>query len=759
MLHSLRSRFTVYSNGLSKGTNLLVKILLGAVIAYLFALVMAWIFMPSFQQVQTVAMGSDRVLLASDGELLQTIRTDFKRRRLAWYGLNNFSTEVKNSVVEAEDQRFFYHFGFDPIGIVRALTQDLRGHSVQGASTLSMQLSDLIEPGVLVHNRPIRKGSIFHKLGQLVRAVLLERRWSKAEILEAYLNLIHLKGEVQGVPAFSYSYFDRHPLAVDRAQALVIASLISSPNQNQAALLKRACELSNRTTHQDQALGSCAELEPVVSALFARLPKMPQSPGVAPHLARRLFYDHAKATTLTSTIDHRLQLKVMELMESSMRRLKDQNVHDNAAIVIDNKSGEVLAYVGAVSTSESPFVDGAMAYRQAGSSLKPFLYGRAIDGKLLTAASILMDDPTAISWDGDVYRPANYDRHFNGAVSVREALASSLNVPAVKTATILGLKQTYEVLQSLMLTGLKSPDFYGVSMALGAVEVRLDELANAYRMMANGGEWTPLRFTKGAQSDAAETSNASNASNAFSGLGAKSNAAKQAKRLYSPEAAYIISSILSDPDARSIGFGWDTPLETSFWTAVKTGTSKDYRDNWCLGYSQFYTVGVWAGNFDSQAMEKVSGVSGVGPTWSAIMNELHRSRASVQPPAPRGIVSKEIRHSWVSRAHQEFFIKGTEPAYEVIEPSLNKRAQFVFPAEGSVLIKDPHMDQNRIALYVKFKGEIPDNSVLLMDKKLLGRALSPFKMNNPPSGDHELTLLAPDKSALTTIHFSIHGAE
>jgi penicillin-binding protein 1C len=481
---------------------------------------------------------------------------------------------------------------------------------------------------------------------------------------------------------------------------------------------------------------------------------MPASPGLAPHLARRLFSQFPHETSLTSTIDLDLQAKVTAIMKKNLYRLSEQNVHDSAAIVIDNQNGRVLAYVGTLSTSESPHVDGVEAYRQAGSSLKPFIYAKAIESKTLTAASILLDDPTAISWGGQVYRPANYDQHFNGPVSAREALASSLNVPAVKTVTIIGLRQTYQVLQSIMLTNLKDPDFYGVSMALGAVEVRLDELANAYRMLANGGLWSPLHFV---DSKTEKTLQALHA--------------PESHRVFSPESAFIISSILSDPNARSIGFGWENPLETPFWTAVKTGTSKDYRDNWCAGFSERYTVAVWAGNFDAQAMHKVSGVSGVGPTWFEIMNVLHAQIRSAAPKMPSGLVAKNVRHQWSSHEHLEYFIKGSEPAQSVIEPSLDKRVQFVFPAEGSVLVKDPHLDASRIALFIRFAGQVPAGSRLVWDGKDVGEALSPFKMEAPAAGEHDLAIVAPtaanhskDAAAgsstnVTHVHFTIRGAE
>ncbi|MGZ3805350.1 MAG: penicillin-binding protein 1C [Pseudobdellovibrionaceae bacterium] len=708
------------------------KTVLFAALAGIFLLgLIFWIATPTAERILRLALGSDRVLLAANGEVLQTLRTDFKKRRLVWFPLDRFPKSIQDAVISAEDQRFFYHLGVDPLSMGRAFLANIQGKHLQGASTITMQLSDLIQEDVLLHNKVIKKGSLFHKLGQITQAFFIELKWSKKEILEAYLNLIHLRGEFQGVPALASAYLNKDPLALDPIESLVIASMISSPNQSASSLKAKSCLLYRKSSE-----ASCQQVEAIVDAFFSKAPAMPAGPNGAPHLSRRLFNENPEEALLTSTIEQGLQQKVSAILEKNIFRLKDSHVQDTAAIVIDNRSGKVLAYVGTVSSSESPHVDGILSYRQAGSSLKPFLYAKALETKTLTAASILLDEPTAISWNGDVYRPSNYDKHFYGPVAVREALGSSLNVPAVKTVTIIGLHETYQVLQSIQLSHLKEPDFYGVSMALGAVEVRLDELANAYRMLANGGVWTPLRFT---QQDLKKVF--------------------KPKPIFSPEAAFIIGSILSDPDARSIGFGWETPLETPFWTAVKTGTSKDYRDNWCLGFSEKYTVGVWAGNFNAEAMNKVSGVSGVGPSWYEIMTLLHNQERSSPPSPPPQIIAKNIRHQWVSHPHMEYFIKGTEPAQEVIEPALDKRLQFIFPAEGSVLIKDPHLDPQYIALFVRFKGSIPEKSQLLWDGKILGAAVSPFKIAEPAVGDHELAVAAEDGKILSKVRFTIRGAE
>jgi penicillin-binding protein 1C len=219
--------------------------------------------------------------------------------------------------------------------------------------------------------------------------------------------------------------------------------------------------------------------------------------------------------------------------------------------------------------------------------------------------------------------------------------------------------------------------------------------------------------------------------------------------------SFLIQNILSDPNARSIGFGWDSPLETPFWTFVKTGTSKDYRDNWCVGSSSRFTVAVWAGNFNSEAMHEVSGVAGAGPAWSEIMTYLHRSLESKAPETPSGVVATSVRHPWQSRAHIEYFLKGTEPAHELVDQAQEKIAQIVFPAEGSVLVKDPHLEEERQALFVRFKGDIPEGSWLELDGRRLGVAISPFKIERLERGSHTLSIQSPDMATIAKIRFLV----
>ena len=259
---------------------------------------------------------------------------------------------------------------------------------------------------------------------------------------------------------------------------------------------------------------------------------------------------------------------------------------------------------------------GSKLKRQAGSTLKPFLYEMAIERNLLTASSILDDSSINVSTPAGLYVPQDYDNEFKGHVSVRTALSASLNIPAVRTLMLVGPDSFISRLKQLGIEDLNEGDYYGLSLALGTADVNLYELVNAYRTLANNGKSSELKISI-----------------------AKKNMQKQVLK---KEAVFIVSDILSDRTARSITFGFENPLATRFWTAVKTGTSKDMRDNWCVGYSQKYTVGVWVGNFKGEPMWNVSGITGAAPIWLELMNYLHRSTPSKSPQPPEGVISKKL---------------------------------------------------------------------------------------------------------------------
>ncbi|MBS0301138.1 MAG: penicillin-binding protein 1C, partial [Proteobacteria bacterium] len=330
-------------------------------------------------------------------------------------------------------------------------------------------------------------------------------------------------------------------------------------------------------------------------------------------------------------------------------------------------------------------VDGVLAPRQPGSTLKPFLYAQAITERRLTAASLVHDSPAQIPTAGGLYIPQNYDRQFKGWVSVRQALAASLNVPAVRTLVMVTPDAFFDQLRRLGLPLAESGGYYGYSLALGSSEVQLLHLTNAYRALANGGRLSPVAYVPAAPGARPAFTQALDAG-----------------------AAFIVGDILSDPNARVPTFGGDSVLNTRFWTAVKTGTSKDMRDNWALGWSARYTVGVWVGNAAGGAMHDVSGTSGAAPIWAEVMQFLHRRDARGAPRPPAGLVRQQVAFGGGDRpeaARQEWFVPGTQQAEFAIgseaagayeESAVGQKhekpellARIVAPAPGSIVALDP----------------------------------------------------------------------
>ncbi|WP_043302362.1 penicillin-binding transpeptidase domain-containing protein, partial [Burkholderia humptydooensis] len=348
-----------------------------------------------------------------------------------------------------------------------------------------------------------------------------------------------------------------------------------------------------------------------------------------------------------------------------------RNVQDGAVVVIDNATGEIRAWVGSSGAlSAARDVDAVLAPRQAGSTLKPFLYAQAIDERRLTAASLLDDAPIDLAAGGGLYIPQNYDKHFKGWVSVRTALGGSLNVPAVRTLVLVTPHRFARTLTALGLPLAEEGDYYGFSLALGSADVTLLSLANAYRALANGGvaratldvpggggndafrsPRSASSVSKSAIATSAATRSAASTAAVSTTAASKPAASRPAApparatagtRVFSEAASYIVTDILADNNARVRTFGFDSPLATRFFSAVKTGTSKDMRDNWAVGYTSRYTVGVWVGNADGSPMWDVSGVTGAAPVWAAITGYLHRDLASRAPRPPAGVEQRRV---------------------------------------------------------------------------------------------------------------------
>jgi penicillin-binding protein 1C len=671
----------------------------------------------TYDEVRHAYCKSDSILLDRHGDPLYELRTDQHHRRLDWTSLDAISPALVNAVIQADYR-----------SMAVALIKGLSSESLRGASTITMQLASLLNEEL----RPKKGGkrSIWQKGKQIIKAQEMEKKWSKKEILEAYLNLVTFRGELQGIAAASRCLFGKDPHGLDQSESLILASLIRSPNAAFPEISKRALLLSQAL---DWPVGE-GEIRASVQRIFLVPDSLRPRVGLAPHVSRMLSKGRTPGQAVPSTLDSGVQRFALDRLRHHLITLRSQNVKDGAVLVVENKTGEVLAYVSySGDPAHGRFVDGVQAKRQAGSTLKSFLYALAFDRKILTPASVLEDTPLDIAVFAGIYQPRNYDAEFKGLVTSRIALASSLNVPAVKTLSLVGLEPFLSTLRRLGIKGLnEAGDFYGPSLALGSVDVSLWELTNAYRCLANSGQWSEPRLTP-----------------------AGTEAARP-RKVFSRDAAFLISDILSDREARSATFGLENPLATRFWTAVKTGTSKDMRDNWCIGYSRRYTIGVWVGNFSGEPMWNVSGISGAAPIWIEIMNQLYFPDSNPEMQPPQSLVKQEIQFpKGIEPARAEWFIQGTEPnAKDQNVGQFNQR--IIYPPSGTIIALDPDIPPELQKIFFISQPRASHLRWVLND-----RAIMEEKNNypwTPQAGAYTLSLVDEKGHVIDAVQFEVRGA-
>jgi len=509
------------------------------------------------------------------------------------------------ALVAAEDKRFFTHSGVDIKAISRAAWQNANaGGVVSGASTITQQLVKAIEP---------RERTFFSKIKEALTALKLEKTADKYQILEDYLNTAHFSNMTRGVQAAADFYFHADAATLSISQAAFLAAMVKSPVKynplkNLDAAVKRRDAVLKKMFDNGFITEEMYELS---------VSEKPEIYGVkrafrAPHFTRYVLNRFENPPSeITTTLNLRLQMFLQDLVPLYLEKLADNNVTNAAVVIIENKTGNVLAYLGSQNYFDAADgqVDGIIALRQPGSALKPFIYALAMERGGYTPATLIKDEDTFFKGG---FRPRNYDEKFHGLVPLRNALANSYNVPVVRVAEEMGVENILEILRSFGFASLtKDADNYGLGIALGNGEVRLIELAAAYAALANGGRYIPPNFTLAPRLE---------------------NGAE--RRVLSPQTAYLVTHILADNNARAAAFGLNSPLTLPFDFAAKTGTSKDYRDNWAVGFTPEWTIAVWAGNFNGEPMRKVSGISGAAPLLkdaAVFMQTLYPSTNFVRP--------------------------------------------------------------------------------------------------------------------------------
>ena len=685
--------------------------------------------LPGFDQVRSAHVSSEARLLDRNGELLAEVRMDPRQRRLDWVAIEHFSPALKAALIASEDKRFYEHAGVDWQAFAGAMWDNLRrgleGKRPRGASTISMQLVGILDDALRLKGSARTLGQ---KWDQALEARELEKSWSKAQILEAYLNLVTFRGELVGIGAAARGLFGKQPDGLDARESAILTALLRGPNAAPQIVGQRACAVASQV-RQGAACSPIRDL--AVASLSGRY--RIDAVNLAPHVARKLLRN--AGTAEWSTLDANIQRNAIDALQRQLTELVGRKVEDGAVLVLDNATGDILAYVGSSGDiSGAAEVDGVIALRQAGSTLKPFLYELALEKRWLTAASVLDDSPVNLATPGGLYVPQNYDRDFKGPVSLRNALGSSLNIPAVRTLVLTGVEAFYERLHALGFDSLTEPgDHYGYALALGSADVTLLALTNAFRTLANGGEWGGTRLR---EDDPVPTR----------------------KRVMRRDATFIINDILADRAARALTFGLDNPLATRVWSAVKTGTSKDMRDNWCVGATSRYTVGVWVGNFSGSPMRDVSGITGAAPVWRDIVHFLHGDVPSMAPKPPQGVTSRLVRFEPpLEPPRREWFVAGTEvevvaAKVEASEPS----PRITYPAEGTVFALDPDIPAARQRIVFAARGGASGLRWELDGVRLEAEGgQAPWQ---PAAGRHRLVLLDVQGKEVDAVSFEVRGA-
>ena len=573
-------------------------------------------------------------VLARDGELLYERRAG-DGSRASWIDASHLPATLVDATIAAEDHRFWRHPGVDPIATLRAAARDVRRRRVlEGGSTITQQVAKLLVARAPGASAPAPGGrGVTAKISEAIVALRLEHRLTKREIVALYLNLAPYGNQLTGAERASRAYFGRGAELLTPAQAAFLAALPQRPTAfNPYRDAARALPRQKRIIVQ-MGLQRLLSADRVGEALREQLTlDRAPAPFSAPHFVERVLAS-AGATPpsrIVTTLDASLQRTVQGIIRAERLALERYGAHNVAAVVLDNRTGDWLAWEGSGDFSDAEHggtIDGVLAPRQPGSALKPFTYAAAFEAGE-SPATVLPDIPSSFATgkDGIVYSPHNYDNQYRGPLLARRALAGSENVPAVALASRVGIPNLVRFLRGAGFSTFdKTAAYYGVGVTLGDAEVRLDQLVAAYATFARGGVAIVPRVVR----DAARPADGD--------------------RLVSERTAFWITDILSDDEARAYAFGRGSSLEFPFPVAVKTGTSQAYRDNWTIGYTQAVTVGVWVGNFDRRPLIGSSGVSGAGPIFHAIMtaaanrgSDAAAARTAATVARPDGLVRQPI---------------------------------------------------------------------------------------------------------------------
>ncbi len=718
----------------------LVRSLLVGVIAFLIATVWS-VSTPSLSLHEVGADGGRFQVLDRSGKPL-SISYQNRFNTADVLALHDMPELLRQAVVTSEDRKFFAHHGVDWDARLSAIWQNLHaGKKVRGASTITEQVVRIAHP---------RPRNLWSRWVEGFEAMLLEVHASKGEILEFYLNQVPYAANRRGVAQAAHYYFNRDLDTLTRKEMLALAILPRAPSaldlyRNPEAIassidrLATAMEARHEITPDQhrQIFSEAISLEPA-----------------APELATAHFVNYIRETVpyrlsdhgvLRTTIDGGLQRRVQGMLDERIKGLMRKQVRNGAVLVVDHTTGEILAWaVAGASDTATPgqTIDTVRTPRQPGSALKPFLYTLALDSGW-SPATVLYDAPMAEAIGSGLHDFHNYSHTFYGKISLREALGNSLNIPALETIGFVTPARYLDTLHALGFESLTQPvQFYKEGLALGTGEVTLFEMVQAYSTLANRGLHRPL-------TPLLETPYT-----------------RQAKRIYTPEATSLIANILSDPYARRREFGAGSVLNLPVQTAVKTGTSTDYRDAWVLGFDSHYTVGVWLGNLDQTPMDGVTGSTGPALVLRGVFAALadHTTARSLYL-SPRLHAQEICTIGGTGTANDtcfprtEYFIPGTEPKDAPPHEPASGIA-LVRPTEGLQIAYDPRIPANVQAFEFVADGASGSTAEWILDGKKIGESTTGRLLWPVIRGHHTLLAQEIDASSAKvvsadTVHFNV----
>lgn len=584
--------------------------------------------------------------------------------------LSDIPKSMQNAVVASEDRDFYHHPGFSIEGIGRAVLANFREERLaQGGSTISQQL---VKNTLLTQNK-----NFLRKYQELFLALEIERRFSKQDILEMYLNTVYFGEGAFGVEEAAETYFDEQSKDLTLAQSSLLTAILPAPSALSPITgnKDRAIARQNIVLElmQNQGYITESERKQAENQKLTFNEQVDDETIQAPHFAlmvkdeliKKYGEQHVANSgyQVKTTIDLDWQTYAAQTVRNQVKNLASNDVTNGAAVALDPKTGEILSLVGSHNwfDENNGKINMALRPRQPGSSFKPFVYAKALQEKLITPATILEDK--AITFPGG-YKPMNYDKRFRDHVIARYALANSLNIPALHVQEKVGVPSTLDFVREMGITSLRNSQDYGLALVLGAGEVPLIEMTEAYGVFANEGvraEPTTILEIKDKNGKTIYTHDV------------------EKKTVMSDAVAFLISSILSDNIARAETFG--NALTISRTAAVKTGTTNDYKDALTIGYTPSLVVGVWVGNNDNKPMSRIAGSLGAAPIWRLLMEKFLSGTERESFRRPLGIVSESIckdkglkTNVATSSAYTEYFLSGTLPTRDCSLPLLSPSA-------------------------------------------------------------------------------------